>query len=273
MIWWILGGLGLWAAASASDGPGETPPPRREHEPDAHGDGQPTEAEIEAAVEAFLASTHTADEARRLAAELRGLGYEEAADAMEAHAADLERTPPARTPQTPPTIEAELASIADPELHATLEGAIAPLQIAETATVAQLEAAATLLEQAAAQAGQWPLIAARIRERAGEARAAAERLRAGTPPRTAPPRAGVTPGDAAQARRLAPRVRHDLATRGRQRYDRALLTQFQSAAGIPADGLYGGVTRGALIYYGETSAPRPYVAPLETVPYVLAADA
>jgi peptidoglycan hydrolase-like protein with peptidoglycan-binding domain len=37
------------------------------------------------------------------------------------------------------------------------------------------------------------------------------------------------------------------------------MRQFQRAAGINADGLYGGSTRGALIYFGVRNPPAAYV--------------
>lgn len=64
--------------------------------------------------------------------------------------------------------------------------------------------------------------------------------------------------DEAEARRLASRVGTNLRQRGR-RYDHALMRQFQRAAGLTADGLYGGSTRGALLYFGVRNPPAAYV--------------
>lgn len=44
-------------------------------------------------------------------------------------------------------------------------------------------------------------------------------------------------------------------------YDRKLMAQFQKAAGIAQDGIYGGGTRAALMYYGATNAPAALFAP------------
>ena len=63
----------------------------------------------------------------------------------------------------------------------------------------------------------------------------------------------------AQARALAPRVAYNLRNRGSRRYDHDLLRRFQRAAGLDADGLYGGSTRGALIYFGVRNPPSPFV--------------
>lgn len=63
----------------------------------------------------------------------------------------------------------------------------------------------------------------------------------------------------AQARELAPRVAYNLRNRGSRRYDHDLLRRFQRAAGLEADGLYGGSTRGALIYFGVRNPPSPFV--------------
>lgn len=63
----------------------------------------------------------------------------------------------------------------------------------------------------------------------------------------------------AQARELAPRVAYNLRNRGSRRYDHDLLRRFQRAAGLDADGLYGGSTRGALIYFGVRNPPSPFV--------------
>jgi hypothetical protein len=42
---------------------------------------------------------------------------------------------------------------------------------------------------------------------------------------------------------------------------------FQTAAGLKPDGVYGGGTRGALVYYGAPRAPAPLFAPTTTIPY------
>lgn len=50
-------------------------------------------------------------------------------------------------------------------------------------------------------------------------------------------------------------------------YSRPRLRAWQLLAGIAPDGLYGGGTRGALLYYGVTSPPSPLFAPRTTSPY------
>jgi peptidoglycan hydrolase-like protein with peptidoglycan-binding domain len=44
-------------------------------------------------------------------------------------------------------------------------------------------------------------------------------------------------------------------------YDRKLMASFQKAAGIAQDGIYGGGTRAALLYYGAKNAPAALFAP------------
>jgi hypothetical protein len=86
---------------------------------------------------------------------------------------------------------------------------------------------------------------------------------------TAPP-SGPTPPpgfDATKARNMAKQVANNLTSKGPQGYSHDLLKQFQLAAGIAADGLYGGGARGALIYYGVPRPPQPYFKPTETAPY------
>lgn len=78
--------------------------------------------------------------------------------------------------------------------------------------------------------------------------------------------------------RLAPSLAHDfnrhllaiVAKNGAQAkwfYDRNFAKKFQTAAGIKSDGLYGGETRGALVFYGQANAPAPFFPPLATVAY------
>jgi murein L,D-transpeptidase YcbB/YkuD len=63
----------------------------------------------------------------------------------------------------------------------------------------------------------------------------------------------------ANMRRLSKAQRYD--------YDRNTLKAFQLAAGLKPDGVYGGTTRGALIYFGQANAPKPLFAPTNTIPY------
>jgi peptidoglycan hydrolase-like protein with peptidoglycan-binding domain len=87
------------------------------------------------------------------------------------------------------------------------------------------------------------------------------------PSRTDTPRlpAGYDP---ARARAMARSVSNHLANRKISGYARELVKQFQRAAGITADGIYGGHTRGALIYFGVSNPPRPFFIPTDTLPYV-----
>lgn len=82
--------------------------------------------------------------------------------------------------------------------------------------------------------------------------------------------AGKTPPkgfDPVTAKKLAPQVNTDLVNKGRDKYSHALLRSFQVAAGIAADGLYGGGARGALIFYGVKNPPAPFFKPTATAPY------
>lgn len=73
--------------------------------------------------------------------------------------------------------------------------------------------------------------------------------------------------DPAKARKMAKQVAANLDAKGRSNYDRALLRSFQTAAGIDADGIYGGQSRGALIHYGVPRPPAAFFKPVETQPY------
>lgn len=73
--------------------------------------------------------------------------------------------------------------------------------------------------------------------------------------------------DAAKARKVAKQVSNHLRNAGIANYSRSVVKAFQRAAGIPQDGIYGGGTRGALVHYGATSAPRPFFKPVQTQPY------
>lgn len=72
--------------------------------------------------------------------------------------------------------------------------------------------------------------------------------------------------DLRQARRLAPRVAEDVRSR-RYSYSRDRVREFQRAAGLAADGEYGGATRGALVYFGVSDAPSALFRPTATVRY------
>jgi hypothetical protein len=93
------------------------------------------------------------------------------------------------------------------------------------------------------------------------------------PGHAAPPAPAPAPSsrvDLARAKTLAGQVvanMRKLPAQKRYDYDRNLLKAFQTAAGLPAQGVYGGETRGALIYFGQANAPKPLFAPVQTVPY------
>lgn len=78
--------------------------------------------------------------------------------------------------------------------------------------------------------------------------------------------------DLRQARRLAPRVAEDVRGR-RYSYSRNRMREFQRAAGLAADGEYGGATRGALVYFGVSDAPPALFRPTATVRYTPPASA
>jgi murein L,D-transpeptidase YcbB/YkuD len=72
--------------------------------------------------------------------------------------------------------------------------------------------------------------------------------------------------DPALAATLAPALESHLRVK-KYDYSRPKLKEFQTAAGLKPDGVYGGGTRGALLYYGAKSPPRPLFAPTDTIPY------
>jgi murein L,D-transpeptidase YcbB/YkuD len=74
------------------------------------------------------------------------------------------------------------------------------------------------------------------------------------------------PIDLALAQKLAPQVEADIKKNG-ARYNRTLLKQFQSAAGLTADGFYGGYSAGALRYFLQRTPPKPLVNPAIEKPY------
>lgn len=90
-----------------------------------------------------------------------------------------------------------------------------------------------------------------------------------TPPVQTPATSPRTPAgfDLALARELAPKLQANLKARGKFDYDRTLARKFQTAAGIPSDGIYGGETRGALLAFGVANPQPASFPPTETVPY------
>jgi hypothetical protein len=83
-------------------------------------------------------------------------------------------------------------------------------------------------------------------------------------PASATPPAGF---DMLKAKALAPQVNADLVSGGIQHYSHQLLKKFQLVAGITQDGIYGGGSRGALIFYGIQNPPKPFFKPTATQPY------
>lgn len=77
-------------------------------------------------------------------------------------------------------------------------------------------------------------------------------------PAAAQARPAAPPGtDLAKAKRIAPNIVANLKKQGRDKYDRAQLKSFQTAAGLTPDGIYGPVAKSALSYFGQ-SAPSPF---------------
>lgn len=74
------------------------------------------------------------------------------------------------------------------------------------------------------------------------------------------PPAGFNP---TQARSLAKGIASNIDTKGSS-YDRTRLKTFQTAAGIDADGIYGGGSRRALIFYGVPRPPAALFKPTAT---------
>ena len=61
------------------------------------------------------------------------------------------------------------------------------------------------------------------------------------------------------ARRAASSIANHLKRSGKAKYDRRMLKQWQTHAGLPADGIYGPATRGALVYFGQKDPPAPFL--------------
>lgn len=84
------------------------------------------------------------------------------------------------------------------------------------------------------------------------------------------PNRGSSPAgyDPVKARARARAIAAHLAKKGPSSYSHAELQTWQRQAGLTADGKYGGSSRGALIYFGVKDPPRPFFAPVATLPYV-----
>ncbi len=80
------------------------------------------------------------------------------------------------------------------------------------------------------------------------------------------PAAAPTGYNPTLARTLARQVVTDVRSKS-YNYSRQLVGQFQQAAGIKADGIYGGQTVGALKFYGADRAPKALFSPTAEVPY------
>lgn len=68
------------------------------------------------------------------------------------------------------------------------------------------------------------------------------------------------------ARKLATQLANNINNK-KYDYARQLARDFQRAAGLKTDGIYGGETRGALLHYGVQRPPLALFKPTETVPY------
>lgn len=77
------------------------------------------------------------------------------------------------------------------------------------------------------------------------------------------PRPGFNPDS---ARKAAASTANNLRRGGKAGYSRPLLKQWQTHAGLTADGLYGPATRGALVYFGVKDPPAAFTG-TGTVPY------
>ena len=84
------------------------------------------------------------------------------------------------------------------------------------------------------------------------------------------PNRGSTPAgyDPVKARSRARALAAHLAKKGPAGYSHEELRSWQVQAAITPDGKYGGSARGALIHYGVKDPPRPFFAPVATLPYI-----
>lgn len=81
---------------------------------------------------------------------------------------------------------------------------------------------------------------------------------------------GSTPAgyDPVKARSRARALAAHLAKKGPANYSHDELRSWQVQAALTPDGKYGGSARGALIHYGVNDPPRPFFAPVATLPYI-----
>lgn len=107
---------------------------------------------------------------------------------------------------------------------------------------------------------------------AADAKAKAKASTATVKPAPTPAPAPIPGGvDLVLAKSLAPKIESDII-KNKFNYSRAVLTQFQIAAGLAGDGIYGGYTAGALTYFLGHTAPKPLFAPTTIKPYVPPGD-
>ena len=101
---------------------------------------------------------------------------------------------------------------------------------------------------------------------------AAQVFPAAAPPEVQQATAPTGVVDVAHAKQLASQLEANLKAK-KANYDRTLLKQFQTAAGLTPDGLYGGYSAGALRYFLGHAPPKPLVQPSIEKPYTLPAVA
>ncbi|UJR87307.1 MULTISPECIES: peptidoglycan-binding domain-containing protein [Sandaracinus] len=248
--------------------PAIPPPPPRERETSAPAAGATSDDLLEGELARLDAASReefgramrvaSASDLRRFAPELRARGYPRLADAFEQRAAYLERS--AVSPPPPGS-----AAPASSSMSADLPPASPATDVSPSrSTTASPAPPASPAAAPAPPAAEPPR---RTDHRAPAPSSTSEPSRPDAEARrqnvNAPGGAGV---DLALARRLAPQMGAEIARQGFV-YSRQKLQRFQRAAGLQADGLYGGTTRGALVYFGVRNAPAPLFAPRETVSY------
>ena len=159
------------------------------------------------------------------------------------------------------TIAAQLRERGYPRIAESLEGRAAELEAAGPST----PAASTVTPPPPPPAPSTP--AAPYTPAVPETPAAPPPGAVATPePVTSPTtEAPPTPATAStynptRARSLASRVAENIRSRGYS-YNRADVRSFQEAAGLTADGIYGGTTRAALVHFGVRRPPSALFAP------------
>lgn len=163
---------------------------------------------------------------------------------------------------TPPALPAPMPKLVPPAKPAATPVATKPGKVELVSPISDQTAANAAA--AAAAAAQSPPMSSPL-----DTPASSPLISTSSP--TVPPPAQSTPSipdgyDPVAARKAARGVANNLK-KGRAGYSRPLLKQWQKQAGIAPDGVYGGATRGALIFFGEKDPPRAFFPPLDTVPY------